>query len=315
MSLAVVFPGQGSQRVGMGRDWLEFPAAEEIFVEADEALSFDLSDLCFNGPEGELTRTANLQPALLTVSYAIYKCIEATLPDVQCFAGHSLGEYTALCAAGALSFSEAVRIVHERGKLMQQAVPAGEGAMAAVIGLAAGEIGKINTDVSNATGQPVEIANYNSPEQIVISGAAAAVALASERYTAAGAKRVVPLNVSAPFHSSLMVGAADGLRPLLDGAEWEPTSDPVISNLTVQSYPADTAQYPLLLHGQIFNSVRWTDTVQLMASRGVTHFLEVGPGKVLRMLAIKTVRDMQTFNVEEPEQLAALDDWLRGVGA
>jgi [acyl-carrier-protein] S-malonyltransferase len=297
----------------MGRHWLEFPEAEEIFVEADEALGFDLSDLCFNGPEAELTLTANLQPGLLTVSYAIYKCIEATLPDIQCFAGHSLGEYTALCASGALRFSEAVAIVRERGRLMQDAVAPGEGAMAAVIGLGADEVRRINAEVTNELDQPVEIANYNSPEQIVVSGAAAAVAAAEGRYTAAGAKRVVPLNVSAPFHSSLMVGAADGLRPTLDQAEWQPVREPVIANLTVQSYPEDTEQYPLLLHAQIFNSVRWTDTVQVMASHGVTHLLEVGPGKVLRMLAMKTIRDIQTFNIEEPEQLDALEDWLRGV--
>jgi [acyl-carrier-protein] S-malonyltransferase len=186
--------------------------------------------------------------------------------------------------------------------------------MAAIIGLSAAEIAAINQAVGNELNLSVEIANYNSPEQIVVSGDAAAVAAASAHYTAAGAKRVVPLNVSAPFHSSLMVGAADGLRDMLAAADWAPCSDPVLSNLTVQAYPEDTAQYPLLLHGQIFNSVRWTDTVQYMASRGVTHLLEVGPGKVLRMLAVKTVRALQTFNVEEPDQLEALDDWLRGVG-
>lgn len=313
MSLAVVFPGQGSQRVGMGKDWLDWPEAEEIFVEADEALGFDLSELCFNGPEEQLTLTANLQPALLTVSFAVYKCIEASLPDVSCFAGHSLGEYTALCASGALRFSDAVRIVHERGKLMQQAVPAGTGAMAAVIGLGAAEIGAINTEISQALGQPVEIANYNSPEQIVVSGAAAAVEAGLPRYTTAGAKRVVPLNVSAPFHCSLMVPAADALKPTLDAADWQVPREPVIANLTVQPYPDDPAEYPRLLHAQIFNSVRWTDTVQLMAQRGVTHLLEAGPGKVLRMLAMKTARDIQTFSIEDPEQMEALDDWLRGV--
>jgi [acyl-carrier-protein] S-malonyltransferase len=297
----------------MGKVWLDWPEAEEIFVAADEALGYDLSELCFSGPEDELTLTANLQPAMLTVSFAIYKCIEAGLPDVTCFAGHSLGEYTALCASGALRFNEAVRIVHERGKLMQQAVEPGAGAMAAVIGLEASVISQINADVLDQMDQAVDIANYNSPEQIVVSGNAAAVARASGLYSQAGARRVVPLNVSAPFHSSLMVGAADALKPQLDALNWRPTREPVIANLTVQPYPADPAEYPMLLHAQIFNSVRWTETIQLMSAKGVTHLLEVGPGKVLRMLAIKTVRGMQTFNMEQPEQMAALDDWLRGV--
>ncbi|MBN2081486.1 ACP S-malonyltransferase [bacterium] len=310
MSLAVVFPGQGSQRVGMGQDWLEHDSVRQLYSTADQALGYSISELCFNGPEEELKLTANQQPAILTTSYAIWEMIRAKLPRVAYFAGHSLGEYTALVAAGAVGFAEAVATVHERGSLMQQAVPSGEGAMAAVMRLDVEEIDKINEAVRAETKQEVVIANLNSPEQTVVSGHAGAVQIAMERYTEAGAARVVELPVSAPFHSPLMVPAADGLKPRLDGLTFSAPSVPVIANLTVEPYPADPAQHPLLLHAQIFNPVRWVETLEYFADHGVTHLLEVGPGKVLRMLSMKTVRQIKAFNIELVEERPKLDEWL-----
>jgi [acyl-carrier-protein] S-malonyltransferase len=285
VKLAVVFPGQGSQRVGMGHDWLAQASAAATFAAADRALGFSLSRLCFEGPEEELKLTANQQPAILTVSWAIYQSIRDQLPEPAYFAGHSLGEYTALVAAGALEFEDAVATVHERGRLMQQTVRA---------------------DLR----QEVVVANLNSPEQIVVSGHAAAVQTAMERYQAAGAKRVVELPVSAPFHSPLMVPAADGLKPRLNGINFRPARVPVIANLTVEPYPAEAEQHPLLLHAQIFNPVRWTETVEYFRDHGVTHVLEVGPGKVLRLLTMKTARQLKAYNVDTTADAAGLADWL-----
>jgi len=311
MSLAVVFPGQGSQRVGMGQDWVEHDPVRQLFAAADQALGYSIRELCFSGPEEELKLTANQQPAILTTSYAIFEMIHDKLPPVAYFAGHSLGEYTALVAAGAVSFADAVATVHERGSLMQQAVPAGEGAMAAVMRLDVDAIDKINEQIRAETHQEVVIANFNSPEQTVVSGHAGAVHTAMERYTAAGAARVVELPVSAPFHSPLMVPAADGLKPRLDGLAFSAPKVPVIANLTVEPYPADPAQHPLLLHAQIFNPVRWVETLEYFAEHGVTHLLEVGPGKVLRMLSMKTDRRIKAFNIELAADLAKLDGWLQ----
>lgn len=310
MSLAVVFPGQGSQRVGMGRDWEHLPVAGEVFRTADQALGYSISTLCFEGPEEELRLTANQQPAILTASYAAFQEIRGELPPVAFLAGHSLGEYTALVAAGALTFADAVSTVHERGRLMQEAVPPGEGAMAAVLRLATERIEEINQEVSRRLSQELVVANFNSPEQTVVSGHATAVRAAMPLYEQAGAKRVVELPVSAPFHSPLMVPAADGLKPRLNQLEFAPAQIPVVANLTVEHYPADPAQYPLLLHAQIFNPVRWTETVEYLASQGVTHLLEVGPGKVLRMLTVKTVKDIRTCNVDQEQDRLGLADWL-----
>ncbi len=314
MSLAVVFPGQGSQRVSMGRDWANLPAAGEVFEAADRALGYAISTLCFDGPEEELRLTANQQPAILTASYAAFQTIRDDLPPAVYFAGHSLGEYTALVAAGALSFEDAVTTVHERGRLMQEAVPPGQGAMAAVLRLATAQIEEINQDVSRRLGQDLVVANFNSPEQTVVSGSAAAVREAIPLYEQAGAKRVVELPVSAPFHSPLMVPAADRLKPRLKSLSFAATRTPVIANLTVEPYPADPAQYPLLLHAQIFNPVRWVETCEYLAAHGVTHLLEVGPGKVLRMLTVKTVRDMKTCNVDREEDRAQLAEWVGTLG-
>jgi len=320
MSLAVVFPGQGSQRVGMGQDWLIHESAGSVFAAADLVLQHDLgfalSTLCFAGPEEELRLTANCQPAILTASLAAYRVLEEELKERGAaltpayFAGHSLGEYTALVAAGALSLEDAAVTVHERGRLMQEAVPPGEGAMAAVFGLDVETLDAISRQVAAELNSVLEIANFNSPEQIVVSGSAQAVALASERYTAAGAKRVVELPVSAPFHCALMVPAADGLKPRLTTLEFAVPHVPVVANLTVQPYPADTVEYAKILHAQIFNPVRWTETVQYFAMHKVTHLLEVGPGKVLRGLAMKTARELKTMNLESEADLGAVANWV-----
>jgi [acyl-carrier-protein] S-malonyltransferase len=315
MSLAVVFPGQGSQRIGMGQDWMDIPAVAQTFAEADAVLGFALSRLCFEGPEEELRLTSNLQPAILCASIAIWRAICKRLPSVSCMAGHSLGEYSALVASEALEFADALRIVQQRGSLMQEAVPAGTGAMAAVIGLDVQTIREINTAVqARLAGRVVTVANFNSPEQAVVSGHADAVQTAMQDYTEAGAKRVIELPVSAPFHCELMLPAADGLKPLLESAKFNPTRVPVLANLTVAPYPSDVSQYPMLLHAQIFNPVRWTDTLAWFGSHGVTDLLEVGPGKVLRMLTVKTTKDIRTANIDNRTELEVLEAWLGEIG-
>lgn len=312
MTLAVVFPGQGSQAVGMGKDWHGWcPAAREVFEEADTRLGFALSKLCFEGPEEELRLTANTQPAILATSIAIWNCIREEVPAPAFFAGHSLGEYTALLAAGSLQLGDALALVRERGRLMQEAVPVGQGAMAAVIGLHSGEVERICQETTiEYGGEPVEMANFNSLEQVVVSGAAEAVRAAMPRFTEAGAKRVVELPVSAPFHSSLMVPAAEGLQPLLAATPFSAPEYRVIANLTAEPYPADTSQYPLILAAQIYNSVRWVQTVEYFYEEGVTHLLEVGPGRVLRMLTPKITPDIKASNIEKVEQLGELRRWL-----
>lgn len=315
MGLAVVFPGQGSQRIGMGQDWVTAEAghARAVFAAADAALDMPLSRLCFEGPEEELKLTSNQQPAILTASFAIFESIRDRLPEITCMAGHSLGEYTALVASGALELVDAVRIVQKRGQLMQEAVQQGTGAMAAVIGMDAERIREINREVrTGMQGRVLAEANFNSPEQTVVSGHADAVEAAMEAYSEAGAKRVVPLPVSAPFHCELMVPAADRLLPMLERTEFSGTAVPVVANLTVQPYPADTSEYARHLHAQIFNPVRWTDTVQWFLDHGVTHMLEVGPGKVLRMLTMKTSREIRTANIDALADLDTLDAWLEG---
>jgi [acyl-carrier-protein] S-malonyltransferase len=321
MKLAVVFPGQGSQRVGMGQDWMNHAEASAVFEKAESSLGFLLSKLCFEGPEGELRLTTNTQPAILATSIAIYRSLLEALRlrsiafSPAYFAGHSLGEYTALVAAETLSVADALTTVRERGRLMQVAVPAGEGAMAAIIGLDPAQIGAINREVSSELNAVLDIANFNSPEQTVVSGHASAVAEALPRYTAAGAKRVAELPVSAPFHSALMTPAADGLKPILGSLPFKVPTVPVISNLAVQPYPDDPSQYQLLLHAQIFNPVRWVETMHYFAAQGVTHLLEVGPGKVLRMLAVKTNRELQSMNIELEADIEGVAAWLSGAEA
>jgi [acyl-carrier-protein] S-malonyltransferase len=312
VKLAVVFPGQGSQAVGMGADWQDsYPAAREVFEQADARLGFDLSELCFEGPEEELRLTMNTQPAILATSIAIWNSIREEVPAPMYFAGHSLGEYSALVAAGSLPLRDALALVRERGRLMQEAVPVGQGAMGAVIGLDAEIVERICHEVTTELGgDPVELANYNSLEQVVVSGTAQAVHESMPRFSEAGAKRVVELQVSAPFHSSLMAPAAEGLRPLLSGTAFSAPAHSVVANLTAQPYPADPAHFALILAAQIYNSVRWVQTVQFFAEQGVTHLLEVGPGRVLRMLTPKITTEIKAANIEKVEQLDELRTWL-----
>ncbi|MDP6978641.1 MAG: ACP S-malonyltransferase [Myxococcota bacterium] len=302
--LALLFPGQGSQFVGMGRDAFEAsPRARETFEAADEALGFSLSGLCFDGPEDALQLTENQQPAILTTSIALLRALEERV-DVRpaYFAGHSLGEYTALVAAGALPFEEAVAIVHARGRFMQEAVPAGKGAMSALIGCSP-EVAVEACDAAAAqTGEVVAAANFNSPQQTVIAGEAGAVALAGERALEGGAKRAIALAVSAPFHCALMQGAAEKLAVELARANFRAFETPVVTN--VEARPnTDAGRLEALLREQVTAPVRFTEMVGELGSLGVDHFLEVGPGRVLSGLIARIARRSKRANVSAVEEL------------
>jgi len=283
MSLALLFPGQGSQAVGMGKSLYEAsPAARAVFDAADEALGFPISRLCFEGPEEELKLTANTQPAILTHSVAAFEDLKARFPErleaAAYAAGHSLGEYSANVAAGALAFPDAVRLVRERGRFMQEAVPPGVGAMAAIVGLAPAEVDAACREA--ARGETVSPANYNSPEQTVIAGHAAAVARASEGCLARGAKRAIPLPVSAPFHCALMSPARERLTPLLEAAAFSPARWPVVTNVDAAPEAAPASLRAALVR-QVDSPVRWVESVQRLAREGVDRGLEIGPGNVL----------------------------------
>jgi [acyl-carrier-protein] S-malonyltransferase len=310
MTLAFVFPGQGSQAVGMGRAFSETSgAAKRVFEEANDALGFDLRRVMFEGPDAELALTANTQPAVLTASVAAAAaCAERGLtPGLA--AGHSLGEYSALVVAGALPLADAVRVVRRRGELMQEAVPVGTGAMAAIMGVAAGVVEQVCADA--AQGEVVEIANVNSQLQIVIAGHRSAVeravALAKER----GGRKSVLLPVSAPFHCALMAPAAEGLAAALAGVKVSDPAIPVVRNVdgSVTRRGADVV--PLLLR-QVASPVRWTDCVQRLAAEGASAFVEVGPGRVLSGLVKRIVEDARIAAVEDP---AGLDKALAALAA
>jgi len=306
--VAFVFPGQGSQFVGMGQALSEqSEAARHIFQQADEALGFSLSGLCFNGPEEELKLTANTQPAILTASVAVLAALKEQRPDFTpaFVAGHSLGEYSALVAAGALSFADAVKTVRARGQFMEEAVPAGQGAMAAVLNMERSALQAICEDVT-ASGHPVQPANMNCPGQIVISGSAEGVKLAGEQAKAAGAKRVLPLNVSGPFHSSLMQPAADKLQAVLAGVSVREATVPVVANVTARPVTEAAAIVEQLV-SQVSAPVLWEDSVQWMVEAGVTTFVEIGPGKVLAGLIKKIApADTTIISVQDMESLTEL---------
>ncbi len=300
--LAVVFPGQGSQAVGMAVDFVRAePAARQVFEEADEAYGAPLSKLISEGPESELQQTEVTQPALLTASIAIYRALEPRLPARPAFfAGHSLGEYSALVAAGGLPLAEAVKLVRHRGALMQDAVPSGEGEMAAVMGLSSDEVSRICDEVEGV----VAPTNFNSPVQTVIGGARDPVRSASEKLLAAGARRVVALAVSAPFHSALMAPAMEKLGPALADARFVDPSVPVISNVTARAYQT-AHEARALLRDQVCSPVRWVDCVRQLVAVGARVQLEVGPGKVLSGLAARIDSDLARPNVQKVDDVQA----------
>ncbi len=309
--IAFVFPGQGSQKVGMGRVWADASAAaRQAFEEADDALGFSLSRLCWEGPEEELNLTANTQPALVAAAIAVHRALGELAPELRPVAvgGHSLGEYSALVASGALGFADALRLVRRRGQLMQEAVPVGAGAMAAIIGLDADAIAGIAADAAQSGDQPevCAVANLNGPGQTVIAGNKGAVdravVLARER----GARKATLLAVSAPFHSPLMRPAREGMAPLLAAAEFRDPQVPVVTNVDAAPVTTGEAARDALVR-QIDSPVRWMESVLRMErDLGVEVFMEVGPGNVLSGLTRRIVQSARTTAVSDPAHLRQL---------
>jgi [acyl-carrier-protein] S-malonyltransferase len=305
--LAFLFPGQGSHKVGMGRALAEaHPEARAVFEEADATLGYGLSRLCFEGPESELVLTFNAQPAILTTSVAALRVLAretGLAPAVV--AGHSLGEYSALVAAGALAFADAVRLVHLRGKLMQEAVPPGAGAMAAILGLEEGVVSSVCREVSAALGAVVSPANLNGGGQIVVAGATAAVERAIARLKESGAKRAIPLPVSAPFHCALMQPAAERLAAELARVAISPLTVPVVTN--VEAAPnQDAGRVRALLAEQVTAPVRWEASVQALEKMGVTEAIEVGAGNVLAGLVKRIAPAITVRGAGDPEAIRSL---------
>jgi [acyl-carrier-protein] S-malonyltransferase len=308
VATAFLFPGQGSQSVGMGKDLTErFPVARKTFEEADEALGKNFSQLCFEGPEDQLRLTENTQPAILTVSVAAWRVLDEKGIKPGFLAGHSLGEYSAHVVAGTISFADAVRTVRSRGKYMQEAVPVGTGAMAAILGMNLDAVGAVCGDASQ--GEVCEPANINSPDQIVISGHAAAVERAVKFAQERGAKRAILLPVSAPFHCSLMKPAQGRLAVDLQKLKFTAPKIPVVCN--VYAKPVEDAESSReALVRQVTGSVNWSDSMQLLIARGVQTFVEVGPGKVLCGLMRQIDRSKKCLNVEDEVSLQKTMDYV-----
>jgi [acyl-carrier-protein] S-malonyltransferase len=314
--IAWLFPGQGSQAVGMGKDILDAsPAARDVFARADAALgepqARSLSRLILEGPEDQLTLTANAQPALVTMSTAVLAAIRErhpSLPAPRFAAGHSLGEYSALVAAGALTLEDAVRLVRARGRAMQGAVPPGEGAMAAIMGLDASRLETICREIGEAGEGIVSCANFNAPGQIVIAGEARAVARASERAREEKGK-AIPLKVSAPFHCALMAPAATVLRGELEKVTVSPLAFPVVANVDARPN-TEPGRVKDLLVRQVDGAVRWEQAVRLMHMEGITHAIEIGPGKVLAGLGKRIAKEMKIFSVGDAASLDGLGAFL-----
>lgn len=312
MKTAFVFPGQGSQKVGMMQDlYNAYPIVKQRFEEADEALGYSITKLCFEGPDTELVKTANTQPAILTASVACYEVLKEKgyTPDIV--GGHSLGEYSALVAAGVLDFKDAVYLVHKRGQYMQEAVPLGEGSMAAILALPRENVIAICAEVDATVGS-VQAVNFNCPGQIVIAGATKAVEIAAEKMKAAGAKRAVILPVSAPFHSRLMEPAALRLEEELNTITIHDAQIPVVANVTA-SILTKGADIKKSLVVQAAHPVLWEDCVMQMVNYGVEAFVEVGPGKVLTGFTKKINKAMQLSNVEDIASLDKTLEFLEGV--
>jgi [acyl-carrier-protein] S-malonyltransferase len=308
MKLAVTFPGQGSQAVGMGKALAEaFPQARAVFEEVDEALGEKLSQIIWEGPEDRLTLTANAQPALMAVSIAAMRALEARgfslAASAAYVAGHSLGEYSALCAAGSLSLSDTARLLRIRGNAMQAAVPAGQGAMAAIIGLEQEDVEAACAQASAAG--PCQIANDNGGGQLVISGSAAGVAAASDIAKEKGAKRAIPLPVSAPFHSALMQPAAKAMRAALAGVELRAPVVPLVANVLARPI-SDPTEIRDRLVEQVTGRVRWRESVEWLASDGVDTLLEAGSGKVLCGLARRIAREANAIACGAPQDVDAV---------
>jgi [acyl-carrier-protein] S-malonyltransferase len=301
--IALVFPGQGSQQVGMGKDLYDnFPEAKAFFQRADEILKFSISRLCFQGPEEELRLTTNTQPAILLHSVAAFEVFKQNGIKYAYVAGHSLGEYSALVAAQALRFEDALQVVRQRGQFMQEAVPVGVGAMAAVFGMDKGALREVCHKAQN--GQVVEAANFNAPGQIVIAGHKEAVGRAIELAKQAGAKRAVPLPVSAPFHCSLMKPAQERLGKVLKEISLNDPRVPLITNVD-----ADFVNKGTMICGtlerQVSNPVRWDESMEKLKNHGVDTFIEIGPGKVLSGLIRRIVTEAQIYNIEDRASLEA----------
>jgi len=308
--VAFVFPGQASQYSGMGKELAEkYPVARAVFDEADQALGFSLSKLCFEGTEDDLKLTANTQPAILTVSVAAGRVLaeKGIAPDFV--AGHSLGEYSALVAAGSVKFADAVKLVHRRGTYMQEAVPAGQGAMAAIMGLSPAVVQ--DACKRAAEGEICSPANLNSPEQTVISGHAGAVKRAVEIASQLGAKRSMVLPVSAPFHSALMMPAQEKLQKDLNAAEFEDLQVPLVTNVDADSIRQGEEARSALIR-QVTMPVRWEESMRMLLDEGVNTFVEVGPGRVLTGLMRQIERSVATLNVEDEKSLQATVEKIAG---
>ena len=309
--IAFVFPGQGAQKVGMGESLAaQFPVCRDTFAEADAALGESLSTLCFEGPEDRLMLTENTQPAILAMSMAVYRLVESRGVRAQFAAGHSLGEYSAHVAAGTLSFADALRTVRRRGQYMQEAVPVGEGAMAAILGLDEDGVQRACADAASESQGVVSPANLNAPGQVVIAGHARAVALASEKAKALGARRAIALAVSAPFHCALMKPAEERLAPELRALPAQAPQIPVVANVDAEPKRDAAAAIEALVR-QVSSPVRWEDVVKRLAREGVTTFVELGPGAVLSGLIRKIDRNVTVINVEKADDVEPALERLR----
>lgn len=303
--IAFVFPGQGAQKVGMAKDVYDaLPQAAELFKTADEVLGFSISELAFEGPEEQLKQTANTQPALLTASIALFEALKSKNITPDYVAGHSLGEYSALVAANALDFDQAVAIVRARGQYMEQAVPSGQGAMAAVLGAEREPLAALCAEIS-ATGHAVELANVNCPGQIVVSGSVEGVNAVAARVKEIGGKRAIMLEVSGPFHSSLMKSAADQLSERLQTVSFRNATVPVVANVTAKTVTQGSDIQALLVE-QVYSPVLWEDSVRFLIQEGVDTFIEIGPGNVLTGLIKKIDKNVRLINISSLESIEAL---------